>query len=316
MHGDEQQVYGIVLPEGFQHVHPAGGEQPSPVLLHGGGQTGCAYAEGDHLVVLIHDETGGVGVDQRREFGSILFDLFIRQIHRAVQRGVGHVHQVEKRLQQRQIRQPALGLHDVQMVALEHEVRQLLPPPDGFLVGGHGDELLDPVHVLHVAQRRHVVDVVGVIIVCKEAAAAVEALHQHALTVHVGEAQRPMHRGAAQLPRPVLHGGEQRSGYLGIVDKVHLGEPHPVGAPLFIGLAAADGADAPHDLPVPFRQPAPRVAVGERRIFLTVPVGQVIAIRGGHELRYAAVQLIGIIHEPAQLRLRGHFYNRNHNCSS
>ena len=48
------------------------GEQPSPVLLHGGGQTGCAYAEGDHLVVLIHDETGGVGVDQRREFGSIL----------------------------------------------------------------------------------------------------------------------------------------------------------------------------------------------------------------------------------------------------
>ena len=47
---------------------------------------------------------------------------------------------------------------NVQAVALENEVGDLLPALYGGLVLRDGDKLLDPVHVLHIAQGGHAVD--------------------------------------------------------------------------------------------------------------------------------------------------------------
>ena len=170
------------------------------------------------------------------------------------------------------------------MAALQHEVGQLLPALDGGLVGGDGDELLDPVHILDVAQRGHVVYVIRVVVIGKKAAAAVKALHQHTLPVHVGKAQRAVDGGAAQLSGPVLHHAKQGGGYLRVVDKIHLGEAETVRSPLVVGLTGVDRADAAHDLTVSFRQPAAGVAVIKGRVLAPVPVGQVIVIGGGDEL--------------------------------
>lgn len=98
--GDEQQVHGVVPVEGLENVDPAGGHEAAPVLLQGGGQAWRTYAEGHHAVVFIHDEAGGVGIDEGRELGGVLFDLAVREIHSAVQRRVGQVDQLEKRLEQ------------------------------------------------------------------------------------------------------------------------------------------------------------------------------------------------------------------------
>ena len=201
---------------------------------------------------------------------------------------------------------------DVQMVALEDKIGDLLPALDGGLVRGDGDQLLDPVHVLAVAQRSHVVDVIGVVIVCKEAAAAVEALHQHALPIHVGKAQRPVDGGAAQLPRPVLHHAEQGGRHLPVVDKVHLREAQAVGAPFVVGLAGIDSADAPHDIAVPLRQPAPGVAILEGRVLAAIPVGQIVVVGGGDKLGHALIQPVGVVHKFPQLRLCRYFHDRNH----
>ena len=310
--GDEQQVHGVVPAEGLENVDPAGGHEAAPVLLQGGGQAWRTYAEGHHAVVFIHDEAGGVGIDEGRELGGVLFDLAVREIHSAVQRRVGQVDQLEKRLEQGQIGQAVPGLVNVQTVALENEVGDLLPALYGGLVLRDGDKLLDPVHVLHIAQGGHVVDVVGIVVVCEKAAAAVKALHQHTLAVHVGEAEGTVNGGAVQLLRPDLHRAEQGGGDLRVVNEIHLGKAQAVGTPLVVGLAGVDGTDAAHDLPVAHGQPAAGVAVFKGGVLAAVPIGEIVAIGGGDELRHVFIQFIWVVHEPAQLGFVSYFYNGDH----
>ena len=126
--------------------------------------------------------------------------------------------------------------------------------------------------------------IIGVVVICKEAAAAVKALHQHALPVHVREAQRTVYGGAAQLPGPVLHCFKQGGGDLYVVNEIHLGEAQAVGAPLFIGFMAEYGADAADDLRAAHGQPAAGIAVGKGGVFLPVPILHIIAVGGGDEL--------------------------------
>ena len=166
----------------------------------------------------------------------------------------------------------------MELLPLEHIIAELFPPLQHRLVGGGGDQLLDPVHVLGIAQGLQMILVIGVVIVSKETASAVEALHQQALPVQVREAQGAVDLGAAQLPGPVLHRGKQRPGHLVVVDEVHLGKAQAVGVPLLVGLAAEDGADAAHDLSVPHGQPAPGLAIFEGGVLFLVPVLQVVVI--------------------------------------
>ena len=131
--------------------------------------------------------------------------------------------------------------------------------------------------------------VIGVVIIGKKTAAAVKALHQHTLPVHVGKAQRAVDGGTAQLSGPVLHHAKQGGGHLRIVDEVHLGEAEAVRPPLVVGLAGVDRTDAAHDLAVPLRQPAAGVAVVKGRVLAPVPVGQVVVIGGGDELGHVLI---------------------------
>ena len=178
---------------------------------------------------------------------------------------------------------------NVQTVALENEVGDLLPALYGGLVLRDGDKLLDPVHVLHIAQGGHVVDVVGIVVVCEKAAAAVKALHQHTLAVHVGEAEGTVNGGAVQLLRPGLHRAEQGGGHLRVVNEIHLGKAQAVGTPLVVGLAGVDGTDAAHDLPIPHSQPAPGLAIFKGGVLFPVPVLQVVVIGAGDVLGHILV---------------------------
>ena len=245
-HGDQQQIDGVVAVEGLQNIRPAGGEQAAVVLFQGGGDAGGRHAEGHQIVIFIHDEAGELGLDEGGKLPGVLADLVVRQLHGAVQGGIGHVHQLKDLPDQGRVLQTAAHLMDVQALPLQNIGGDLLPALDDPLVRGDGDEILGPVHVLAVAQSRQVVNIVGVVIIGKEAAGAVKALHQHPLPVHVGEAQRAVDLRAAQLTGPVLHRLEQGGGYLPVVDEVHLRETQAVGTPLVVGFTAEDGTDAAH----------------------------------------------------------------------
>ena len=172
----------------------------------------------------------------------------------------------------------------MQVIALFHELRQLAPPLDDLFIGGHLNEIFDPVHILHIAQPGQVIDVVGMVIIGEEAAAAVKALHQHALTIQVGEAQRAVHLVAALFPGPALHRGEQGVGHLLVVDEIHLGKAHAVGAPLLVGLMAEDGADAAHHLAVTHGHPAASLAVFKGGVLLFIPIAHIVIKGGGDKL--------------------------------
>ena len=288
-HGDQQQVDGIVFVERLQNIDPAGGEILAPAFLQRAGNGGSRHAHGHHLLPLIHDEEGQIGVDKRGEFGTVSLDLLIRQLHGAVQRRVAGVHQLEKPGDQAEVIQPGFRLEYMQVAALGHKVRQPLPALDDLFVGGHLDQILHPVHVLHIPQPGQVIDVIGVVIIGEEAAAAVEALHQHALPIQIGKAQRAMDLIAALFPGPALHRGKQGVGHLLVINKIHLREPHPVGVPFLIGLVAEDGADAAHHLAVAHGQPAAGLAVFKGRVFLFVPVAHIVVKSGGHKLGHVFI---------------------------
>ena len=239
--------------------------------------------------MLIHDEEGQIGVHQRGELAAVALDLLVGQLHRAVQRRVAGVHQLEEPGDQAEVVQPGSGPEHMEIAALLHKLGQLAPPLDDLFVGGHLDEILHPVHVLHIAQAGQVIDVVGMVIVGEEAAPPVKALHQHALPVQVGEAQGAVYLVAALLLGPALHRGEQGVGHLLVVNEVHLGEAHAVGVPLLVGPVAENGADAAHHLAAAHGQPAAGLAVFKGGVFLLVPVAHVVVKGGGHELGHVFI---------------------------
>ena len=262
--------------------------------------------------MLIHDEKGQIGVDQRRKLGAVALDLLIRQLHGAIQRRIAGVDQLEKPGDQAKVVQPRFRLENMEIAALCHKLRQLAPPLDHLFVRGNLNQIFDPVHILYIAQAGHVIDIVGVVIIGEKAAAAVKTLYQHTLPVKVGKAQRSVDLIAAHFLCPALHRVEQGVGHLLIVDKIHLCEAHAVGVPFFVGLAAEDRADAPHHFAVAHGQPAAGLAVFKRGILFAVPVAHVVVKGSGNELGYVFIQNIRVFHKLAQLRPCSHFNNRNH----
>lgn len=121
-----------------------------------------------------------------------------------------------------------------------------------------------------------------------------------------------MNGGAVQFLRPGLHRTEQGGGDLRVVNEIHLGKAQAVGTPLVVGLAGVDGTDAAHDLPVAHGQPAAGIAVFKGGVLAAVPIGEIVAIGGGDELRHVFIQLIWVVHEPAQLGFVSYFYNGDH----
>ncbi len=183
MDGHQQEVDGVVLDEGPQKRRPAGGQELAVVGLQGVGDAGRAHAHGDHFVLLVHHKAGELRVDQGRKLGGVLGNLLVGEFHGAIQGRVAFVHQLEEGGQQRNVGQPGLRGVFVHGVVVGDVLAQALPLGHAGVVGGDGDEVFHPVDVLHVAQALQMLGVVGEVVVGEEAAAAVEALNQHALPI-------------------------------------------------------------------------------------------------------------------------------------
>ena len=192
----------------------------------------------------------------------------------------------------------------MQVLALEDKLRELMQTL-GLRAArrGHRDAVLDPVDVLAVAEAGEVLGIIRRVVIGEKQAPAVKALDEHALAVHVREAERAVHLIAPLLACPALDRAEQRRRDLGIVHEVHLAEAHAVRAELVIGLVAEDRADAADDLPVAPGQPAACLAVVERGVLARRPVGEVIPVERGNIVRVIGIEPVGILHKLAQLVL-------------
>ncbi|NCB30317.1 MAG: hypothetical protein EOM66_02800, partial [Clostridia bacterium] len=143
-------------------------------------------------------------------------------------------------------------------------------------------------------------------------ASAVKSFHQHAFPVQIGKSQGTMHLVAAFFPGEIFHGLKERRGNLRVVNEVNLRETHPVGVPFFIGPVAEDRADAPYDFTIPKGQETLGLAVGESRIFIRIPIAQVISIGSRDEVRIIGIKLVWKIHKPAEFRAAFHLFNGDH----
>ncbi len=139
--GNEQQVNGVIFPEGVEHMNPACGQQPAPALFQRLGNAGGADTKGHQLVLFIENKAGKLGIDEGGELHAVLFDLCRGQIHGAVERGIRLVHKLEKGLQQGEIAQPGADLQDVQLLPPLHIGRELGPAGDSFFVLRSGNEI-------------------------------------------------------------------------------------------------------------------------------------------------------------------------------
>ena len=287
--GDEQQIKGVVLHKSVQQPCPAKGEDASAGFLQRLGNRRCRHTQRHQVLVLIHDKAGQIRVDERCKLGGIAADLLVGQLHRAVQRGVGHIDQLKKLLQNGNVGKTGSGIENVQVIALEHIVCQFIPFRVNGGIGRDGDQIFDPVHILHIAQTGQMRQIVGMVVVGEEAALTVKALHQHTLPVQIGKAQRSVHLVAAQLLCPGFHGGKQRVGHLRVVNKIHLRKAQTAGSPLLVGFSAQNGADTAHDLLAAHGQPAASVAVGKGGIFLSVPVAHIVVISGRYKLGHILI---------------------------
>ncbi len=76
------------------------------------------------------------GLMRGGELPGVLADLIVRQLHGAVQGGIGHVHQLEYLPDQGRVLQTAAHLMDVQALPLQNIGGDLLPALDDPLVRG------------------------------------------------------------------------------------------------------------------------------------------------------------------------------------
>ena len=154
--------------------------------------------------------------------------------------------------------------------------------------------------------------VVGMVVVGDEHALLVKALHQHALAIEVGKAERAVNFVAAHFARPGFHGLKQRGRDLNIVYEVYLRKAHAPLVPLFIGTPAENRADTADDLTIAQRQIALCIAILKGRILFPIPIRHVLALKRRHELRHVPIELIRVRDEPSQIRLGLDFANLNH----
>ena len=137
------------------------------------------------------------------------------------------------------------------------------------------------------------IEIVGVVVVHEELAEPVEALHQHALPVHVGEALGAVDGHAAQLPGVVGEGRVEGVRDLGVVDEVEEGEAEVVHVVLLVGPFIQDAGHPAHDLPVPKGEEAPGLAVLEGRVLVGHQVVDLIPHHVGHVVGIVFIELGG-----------------------
>ena len=299
------EVEDVVVFEGAQQVPPAEREEAAVGPAEGVGEAGHGDHEADHLVLVVDHGLDQVLVDEGEVLLDVIMDLALGQRHRAVDLVEGLVEQVEELHGPVQDILFLLELEQAQVAALADAVgqaHQLLG--EGRHVGGHLGAELDVVDLLGEAQRLEQPGIIGVVVVAGDGRQLVEALDQHPLGVEVAEAVRAGHGLQAQLPRPVLGGGEQGGGDLGVVDAVEPAEAQVLRLVLLVGGVVVDGGDAARQFAFLISHEQLAVGVLESRVLLPVKYLQLVADQLRHPEGMLLVKGNGKHDEMFQVGLR------------
>ena len=293
---DEKRLDGVVVPEGPEDGDEAEGEETALRLPDGPGDGGHRDGEADELVLLVHAEGDEVLVHDGDVLLHISVDLFLGELGVFVERGEGVVQDVEHLPAALGHFAEGLSPPDVQAVALLHEVRVLEHGRKGV---GEFDVPLGPVHVLAEAQALQILAVVGEIVDDRERGVVLEAFHQEAFPVHVGESQRALHLLRALGAPPRDDRVDEGFRHVEILDEVDPAEPDGILSPLVIGLVVDDGGDPAHDLSVAAGEIQFALAEGEGRVFVGEGLEFVI-FESGHPLGAVLEQVQGKTNECLQ----------------
>ena len=317
-HADEQAVHdvGLVPFQCPQDVPPAEGPQaPVAALLQCLGQRGQGDAHADDGMVLervVLDEGDHTQVEHLEVHLDVLVNLLLRHRAVAVEVAEGLVDDVEDAL-------PVLvGAEDValrellhlQVVALHDHLRNLAELL-GHALLRHVELVLHVVVVLLVALHLlHQLGVVGVVVFGGHAGELVEAVGEHALGVHVGEAERSDDFLHLVASAEVLDGSEQGPHHVDVVDEVEPSEAHRRPLPLLVVAPVDDGGHAAHHLAVAQCQVVLGVAELEGGVGLLdegAEGGNLVHVQVGRVVGVAAVQVVVQLDEALQVALRLHF---------
>ena len=175
---------------------PAKGEQTSvPALLQGSRHIGYRDAHTNDLVigrVPVFNQTEHIHIEHGEPHLQILVNLTLRHLRIAVEMAKRLVNDIEHLTAILFLAEhlTALGVHGMQVVALHHHLRhfaELL----GHALLRHDELVFHIIIVLHPApQLLHMQGIVSMVIDSGHRTQLVETFDEHALRIHIREAQR------------------------------------------------------------------------------------------------------------------------------
>ena len=157
---------------------------------------------------------------------------------------------------------------------------------------GHIELHLYPIRHLFETQGLHVAGIVGIVVRGGHRRELIETFDEHALGVHVGEAERPHDFRHAARPAPLLHGVDEGAAHLGFVHEVNPAEAHLLLLPFLIGPVVDDGRHASDDATVAQRQEIVGLAELERRVLLAGEGVQHVVVKVGNGIGIAFIELV------------------------
>ena len=255
----------------------------------------------------VFDDGHQVEVDHGEIHVDVLFDLVFRECAVAIEVAERAVDHVEDLLAHALLEDLLLrrGAH-VEVVALHDHLRDLHHLLGNLL--GHVDLVFHVVVVFLVSyQPLDVLRVVGIVVERGHGAQLVESVGQHALGVHVGEAQRANHLGHALAASVVFHGLHQGFRHFGVVYEVDPSEAHTLALPLLVGVVVDDGGHAAYHLSVFVSDVIFSLAKLERRVLVLVQRVHVVAEQVGGIIFVPLVKVVAELHKGFQVLARGHF---------
>ena len=150
--------------------------------------------------------------------------------------------------------------------------------------------------------------VVGKIIKSGYRRLPVEALHQQALLVHVGEAPGSVHGLQTFLTTPFGHGIHQCLSDLDVVYHIQPSETDILLVPVGVGVVVDDAGDASYYLSVLVSQPVTAFAVSERRVGLAQRV-HLVRVQGRNVERVVLIQFTWKSYEAFQVFEGKHLFD-------
>ena len=267
--GDEHEVHHLRL-AALERLHDrdeAKGPKLALRALQRLSDRGHGDPEADELPVrdLTH-EPDEVGIDQWEEGVDELLRLCLGEHAGAIEVAVGAIEEVKDVV--------CILLHEALEIVYDEGLK-IVSPPDEIgplavpLRDGvrRDDPEAEPVDVFLKPHTIHMLGVVGVIVILDEGGDLAEALDQHPLAVHVGEAQRPHQLVAGVVIGPLPYRIHQGIDHLLIVLKVKEAEAGAMLVPPLVAIVVDHPRYAPHDAVTAVGEVADVVAVLKGGVF-------------------------------------------------